>query len=80
MKRIATTMAALLLMAMAADAQVFMLEKDKNRVGEDINNTIGGIPENGQTIDQGEYLPTGGGVLLLAALGGAYLVGKRRKK
>ena len=80
MKRIATTMAALLLTATVANAQVFMLDKDGKRQKEDIDNVGGYIPENGVEYDQGEYLPTGGGALLLAALGGAYLVGKRRKK
>ena len=80
MKRIATTMAALLLMVTLANAQVFMLDKDGKRQKEDIDNVGGFIPLNGVEYDQGEYVPTGSGALLLAALGGAYLVGKRRKK
>ena len=70
--------AAVLLMSASADAQVFLLGEDNHR--QDIDNIYGFIPENGVEYDQGEYLPTGGGALLLAALGGAYLVGKRRKK
>ena len=70
--------AAVLLMSASADAQVFLLGEDNHREG--IDNVGGFIPENGVEYDQGEYVPTGGGVLLLVALGGTYLVGKRRKK
>ena len=71
-------MAAVLLMSVAANAQIFLLGEDNRR--QDIPSIAGSMPENGQTIDQGEFVPTGGGALLLVALGGTYFVGKRRKK
>ena len=36
------------------------------------------VPELGETYDQ--YVPMGGEVLVLGLLGGAYLLGKKRKK
>ena len=38
------------------------------------------IPFHEVEWDQANYAPTGGGILLLTALGGAYLIGKRRKE
>ena len=74
-------LALLLMMAMAftAKAQVFMMDGDENyREPEDPAVFIN-LPENyGLGVDW--YTPTGSGIVLLAALGGAYLVGKRKKK
>ena len=67
-----------LLLSTAAQAQVFIMEEEVNqRVdGEDVI----GWPVNPQTYNQGidSYTPIGDGILLLAALGGAYLLGKRK--
>ena len=78
MKKTALTLAIVLGMACAASAQVFVLDGKKGRdpstPGFNIDNPDG----YGQGTDY--YVPAGSGALLLAALGGAYLVGKRRKK
>ena len=65
-------------------AQVFMLdyleEAESDRIGcpqvegLDLPTT----PQLGITIDQ--YAPVGSGIVVLAALGGAYLLGKKNKK
>ena len=70
--------ALLLFMVATANAQIFLIGEDNQRTT--IDNVGGFIPQNGLQIDQGEYVPVGSGALLLAALGGAYLLGKKRKK
>ena len=76
----------LLLMAVTpivekADAQVFIvteeefLNSDRNRITD---GQLPFVPNLNVTIDQ--YAPLGGGAWLLGCLGGAYLLGKRRKK
>ena len=66
-------------MTFAAEAQVFIMDSDIDnpRVETeefDINNP--GFHGSGSDW----YLPLGDGALLLAALGGAYLLNKKRKK
>ena len=73
------TIAVLLLMAMAStsQAQVFMMDGDENyREPEDPQVFIN-LPQ-GYGLGVDWYTPVGDGVLLLAALGGAYLMGKRK--
>ena len=63
-----------------AQAQVFMTDEDyyingrASQEGEELPN----IPFLDITYDQ--YAPIGEGIVLLGCLGGAYLIGKRRKK
>ena len=73
--------AAALMMSAAANAQVFVLEQNASnaRTGEDAEILNGFIPENGVEYDQGEYVPVSSGVMLLAGLAGAYLIGKKKK-
>ena len=88
-KRIISVMAVLALMSGSmfinnAQAQIFMLdyleEESSDRIGLaqvegfDLPTT----PQLGITLDQ--YAPVGSGIAVLAALGGAYLLGKKRKK
>ena len=73
------TIVVLLFMAMAsmAQAQVFMMDGDENyREPEDPQVFIN-LPQ-GYGLGVDWYTPVGDGVLLLAALGGAYLMGKRK--
>ena len=75
------TMVVLLLMAMAStsQAQVFMMDGDENyREPEDPQVFIN-LPQ-GYGLGVDWYTPVGDGIAVLAALGGAYLLGKRRKK
>ena len=74
------TLAALLLCMASASAQVFTLDEDE------FNNSLHHpaptgplVPFQGGDDDQSLYTPLGGGMALLAALGGAYLLGKRKK-
>ena len=77
-KRIAILTAAML-MAMTAKAQMFTMEDEVNELREPVAEDHGIIPFHGVEFDQSNYIPLGDGVLLLAALGGAYLIGKRKK-
>ena len=73
------TMAFGLMISLTASAQVFMLDGDKNRQGNDINGEHSNVIYHNSTDDQTNFVPMGSGSLLLAALGGAYLIGKKRK-
>ena len=69
------------MMAVPAMAQVFLDDEDlNNRAGSsEVPGAI--IPEQDVTYDQFQpYVPVGEGILLLAGLAGAYLVGKRKKE
>lgn len=84
-KRIVSAMAILALVlgtTMTANAQIFLDDDDMNvRDGEHGGMDIGNIiPQHGVDWDQADYLPVGEGIVLLSVLGGAYLLGKRRKK
>ena len=82
-KRRNTLIALLLLAAMLpTQAQVFMMEDDNdpNRNVLNVNGQYNNVPFHGSTDDQQNYVPIGSGALLLAALGGAYLIGKRKKE
>lgn len=88
MKKRTIALMAIMMMSMAlvpeVKSQVFMLdyleEAESDRIGRpqieglDLPTT----PQLGITIDQ--YAPVGSGIAVLAALGGAYLLGKKRKK
>lgn len=68
-----------LMISHSASAQVFVLEENKNR--ENVTpNTFGEL--EAPNMDTGQdhlFVPVGSGSLLLMALGGAYLLGKKRK-
>ncbi len=81
MKKTLILMAAMLLLSMPLRSQVFLTQEDLDaeRMGqwEDIGLII---PIHEQDFDQAEdYAPVGSGIALLAALGGAYLLRKKRK-
>ena len=82
-KRKYITIAALLLMlAGAAYAQVFTTDEDINlRETAGDMDVLGRIPYHSVDYDQANaYAPVGEGIMLLTALGGAYLLGKRKKE
>jgi hypothetical protein len=69
----------LLLSVTTATAQVFILDDEFEGTMRNPTEDFGLIvPIEGLDTDQ--YLPLGDGLLVLAALGGAYLLGKRKKK
>lgn len=81
MKKKIIAIAIATLMAVPAMAQVFLDDEDlNNRAGSsEVPGAI--IPEQDVTYDQFQpYVPVGEGILLLAGLAGAYLVGKRKKE
>ena len=87
-KRIISMMAILALMfgpicIPQAPAQILIMdeveEEDSERTNTDESELeLPMVPELGITIDQ--YAPLGGEILVLGCLGGAYLLGKRKKK
>ena len=71
----------MLLMAVPMRSQVFLTQEDldSERMGqwEDLGLII---PIHEQDFDQAEpWAPVGSGIAVLAALGGAYLLGKKRR-
>ena len=79
MKKILSTLILILSFSLMSNAQVFLLddEIDNPRNPNDEFNI-----DNPGWHGSGEdwYTPVGSGVLLLAALGGAYLIGKKKQK
>lgn len=76
------TLVAALLLAAAANAQVFILSDEEFSNNKRANAPGAGplVPYQGGDLDQTLYTPLGGGMAILAALGGAYLLGKKRQK
>lgn len=69
----------MLLMAVSSQAQVFIANDEFEgniRLGDEEYVLV--VPNVGYTTDQ--YLPVGNGVLLLAGMGTAYLLTKRKKE
>lgn len=68
-----------MVMSLTMKAQVFMIDGDENYREPENPQVFAGLPENyGLAVDW--YTPVGDGVLLLAALGGAYLLKHKRNK
>ena len=80
MKKILLIFTLFLTLAAPMRAQVFIMEDDENEFrnvfgnGEWNNVIVHGSPD-----DQTNWVPLGGGMFLLAAMGGAYLL-KRKKE
>ena len=77
-----TILALGLMIATASQAQIVVMEGEQNtlRTGTvdngDLNNVIFHESQNDQT----NFTPLGDGIVLLAALGGAYLLKKRKRE
>lgn len=81
MKKVIAILTICLAMATAARAQVFMTTEDYENPRDGIENDWGQIPQQWLTDDQAnEFAPLGEGLLLLASLGGAYLLKKKENK
>lgn len=81
-RKVFMLMAAMLLLSMPLRSQVFLTQEDldseRDAEWEDIGLII---PIHEVDFDQAEpYVPVGSGIAMLAALGGAYLLGKRKKE
>jgi len=64
-------------MAFTAKAQVFMMDGDENYRDPEDPAVFAGLPES-FALGVDWYTPVGDGILLLAALGGAYLLRKKK--
>lgn len=79
MKKILIILTLFITLAAPLRAQVFMLDGDENyRDPEDPQVFVNLPNEYGNPNDI--YTPVGNGVILLAALGGAYLLSKKSKR
>ena len=81
-RRIMSLMAVLLMAAGTAFGQIIITEEDANhnRAEQNTSNIGVMVLSEGVDYDQWKYAPLDGGVLLLAGLGAAYLIGKRKKQ
>ena len=66
----------------SAYSQIIITEEDANHTRAEQNTSNIGVMvlSEGVNYDQWKYSPLDGGVLLLAGLGAAYLIGKRKKQ
>ena len=80
MKKILLIFTLLLTLAAPMRAQVFIMEEDENdRLGNVFGNgEWNNIIVHGSPDDQTNFVPLGEAVLLLTALGGAYLLRKKK--
>ena len=80
-KRIIAIIAALMMAAAPAMAQIFMTDEDlNNREGATQEQFGVMVPGQNLDYDQWKITPAGEGLVVLAGLAGAYLLGKRRKE
>ena len=74
-------LAAVLLCMASASAQVFIVtDEEFENLSRKKKSSGLVVPYQGGDLDQTLYTPLGSGIALLSALGGAYLIGKRRRK
>jgi len=76
-----TVLAIGLMLATTTQAQILVMEgeEDNFRSNTMTNGEFNNIIFHGLQNDQTNYLPLGDGALLLAALGGAYLLNRKKK-
>ena len=81
-KKLIALMVAVLMTTGTAMAQIFLDDESLTNRGwlGDMDELGNIIPFHEVEWDQANYTPTGGGIMMLAVLGGAYLLGKRRKE
>ena len=81
MKRKIAILTLALLLATAAKAQIFTMENEVNELRDPVP-----VPDpwvenpNDYNLGVDYYGPVGDGIMLLAALGGAYLIRKRKRE
>ena len=79
-KLILTVVVALFMAVVPAMSQVFITDEDAwdfVRTPQDASEIPVMVPE--QDIKYDQFIPVGNGILLLAGMGAAYLMGKRKK-
>ena len=82
MKKILLIFTLFLTLAAPMRAQVFIMEEDENQRVENVfgNGEWNNIIVHGSADDQANFVPLGEGILLLSALGGAYLLKMKKSK
>ena len=71
------TLLLFMVMSLTMKAQVFMLDGDENYRDPEDPSVFASLPENfGLGVDW--YTPVGDGIMLLTALGGVYLLRKKK--
>ena len=81
MKKLTLTIAMTFGLMLSVNAQVFMIDDDANNGRADAGEGVSVIvPIHGVEYDQTNYTPLGGGTLLLAGMGAAYLMKKKHKQ
>ena len=82
MKKILLIFTLLLTLAAPTCAQVFIMEEDENDRVDNVfgNGQWNNIIVHGSPDDQTNWVPLGEGILLLSALGGAYLLKLKKSK
>ena len=83
MKKKIIAIATLMMMAVVpAMSQVFMDDEELNQNRGEMTDKEFGVmvPKTNVEYDQWKYTPMGEGIVLLAGLAGAYLIGNRRKE
>lgn len=81
MKKLTLTIAVTFGLMLSVNAQVFMIDDDANNGRADAGEGVSVIvPIHGVEYDQTNYTPLGGGTLLLAGLGAAYLTKKKHEQ
>ena len=62
-------------------AQVFIMEDDDSMNPRDPSGSITfNVMVNSRDVSNDQFVPLGSGIAVLAALGGAYLLGKKRRE
>lgn len=79
MKKIIAILILAMVLAVSARAQIFLEDGSTSNRTSPSSEDIGVIPYHGVENDQAGYVPTGSGIALLAALGGAYLLNRKKK-
>lgn len=81
MKKTIAILTLMFALAMTAQAQIFIQEGDENNLRNPVTDVDAWPvnPQNGNGAGTDDFVPTGSGIALLAALGGAYLMNKKRK-
>ena len=80
MKKILLIFTLFLTLAAPMRAQVFIMEEDENDRVDNVfgNGQWNNIIAHGSPDDQTNWVPLGEGIMLLSALGGAYLLRKKK--
>ena len=69
----------LMLVSAPAMAQVFLDDDDQFGNRANVSQDEFGVMVPSQNAEIDQYIPLGDGIVLLSVLGGAYLIGKKRK-